>query len=92
MEMPQSGERIQGRENMRAMQEAYPNPPRARLRRVVGASDVWVTEATSDYGSGGVWHMADIIEFRDGKIAKETRYYAEPFAPPEWRAQWVEPT
>jgi hypothetical protein len=24
--------------------------------------------------------LADIIEFRDGKILKETRYYAEPFA------------
>ena len=26
MEMPQSGERIRGRENMRAFQEAYPTP------------------------------------------------------------------
>ena len=26
MEMPQSGERIRGRDNMRAFQEAYPNP------------------------------------------------------------------
>jgi hypothetical protein len=32
-----------------------------------------------------------LIEFRDGKIWKETRYYAEPFDPPPWRAQWVEP-
>jgi hypothetical protein len=35
MEMPQSGERIRGRENMRAFQEAYPTPPTIRLRRVV---------------------------------------------------------
>jgi predicted Zn-dependent protease len=27
MEMPQSGERIRGRDNMRAFQDAYPNPP-----------------------------------------------------------------
>src|ERR687890_717856 len=27
MEMPQSGERIRGRDAMRAFQEAYPNPP-----------------------------------------------------------------
>ena len=27
MEMPQSGERIRGREKMREFQEAYPNPP-----------------------------------------------------------------
>jgi hypothetical protein len=42
MEMPQSGERIRGRDNMRAFQEAYPNPPtitpapNGRVRRGVG--------------------------------------------------------
>ena len=37
MEMPQSGERIRGRERMRAFQEAYPTarPPTIRLRRVL---------------------------------------------------------
>ena len=25
------------------------------------------------------------------RIARETRYYAEPFPAPEWRAQWAEP-
>ena len=39
MEMPQSGERFRGRENMRAFQEAYPTyrgetpPPSIRLHR-----------------------------------------------------------
>ena len=90
MEMPQSGERIRGRENMRAFQEAYPNPPTISPRRVVGAGDVWVVEARSDY-SGDIFHVALIVEFRDGKIWRETRYYAAPFPPPDWRAQWVEP-
>jgi len=31
-----------------------------------------------------------IIELRDGKMWRDTRYYAEPFEAPEWRAQWVE--
>jgi hypothetical protein len=31
-----------------------------------------------------------IVEFRDGKIWRDTRYYAQPFEAPEWRAQWVE--
>ena len=38
MEMPQSGERIRGRETMREFQQtfaSYSNPPSARLRRVV---------------------------------------------------------
>jgi hypothetical protein len=92
MEMPQSGERIRGRDNMRAMQEAFPNPPDARLRRIIGSGEVWVLEATSDYGSGGVYLVTDIIEFRGGKIAKETRYYSEPFEAPDWRAPWAERT
>jgi hypothetical protein len=35
---------------MRAFQEAYPNPPSIRPRRVVGSGEVWVVEARSDYG------------------------------------------
>src|ERR687895_2975976 len=35
MEMPQSGERIRGREKMGEFQGAYPAPPSMRLRRVV---------------------------------------------------------
>jgi hypothetical protein len=32
-----------------------------------------------------------IVEFRDGKIWRDARYYAEPFEPPAWRSPWVEP-
>jgi len=90
VEFPQSGERM-NRDNLRAMQEAYPGgPPIIRLRRLVGAGDVWVAETVGRYGGGTVVQCVAIIEFRDGKIWKETRYYAEPFEAPEWRAQWVE--
>jgi hypothetical protein len=41
------------------------------------------------YADGKLYHGTNIIEFRDGKIWKETRYYAEPFEAPAWRAQWV---
>jgi hypothetical protein len=68
MEMPQSGERIRGREAMRAFQEAYPNPPSIQPRRVVGSGDVWVVEARSDYG-GQIFNVAMIVEFRDGRRA-----------------------
>jgi hypothetical protein len=71
--------------------EAYPNPPTIQPRRVVGSGDVWVIEARSDYGDGQIFNVAMIVEFRDGKIWRDTRYYAEPFEAPAWRAQWVEP-
>jgi ketosteroid isomerase-like protein len=90
IDMPQSGERIHGRDNMKAMQDAYPGPPTIAIRRIVGSGDVWVVEGRSDY-SGRIYNVANIIEFRDGKIIRETRYYADPFVAPAWRAQWVEP-
>ena len=93
MEMPQSGERIKGRENMRPFQEAYPdhsNPPSIRIRRVLVRDRLWVAEAVADYGSEQVFHGAAILELKDGKMWRDTRYYAEPFEAPEWRAHLVE--
>jgi hypothetical protein len=93
MEMPQSGERIRGRENMRAFQVAYPdhsNPPSIRIGRVLVRDGLWVAESVADYGGERVFHGAAILELKDGKIWRDTRYYAEPFEAPEWRAQWVE--
>jgi hypothetical protein len=90
MEMPQSGERIRGRDKMRAMQEAFPKPPIGTLRRVIGGGDVWVAEGENDYGDD-VWQWVIVVELKDGKILRETRYYGQPFPAPEWRAAWVEP-
>jgi SnoaL-like protein len=91
-EMPQSGERIRGRDNMRAMQRAFPpdRTPTFRVRRITGSGDVWTVEAVGDYG-GEIFLVVCVFEFSDGKIARETRYYPQPFEAPEWRAQWVEP-
>jgi ketosteroid isomerase-like protein len=90
-DMPQSGERIRGRDNMRAMQRAFPpdRAPTFQVRRITGGGDVWTVEAVGDYG-GEIYLVVVIIEFRDGKIFRETRYYPQPFEAPEWRAQWVE--
>ena len=90
MEMPQSGESIRGRENMRSFQEAYPTPPTIQLRRVLVRDGLWVVEGINDYGGGQVFDVVLLIELRDGKMWRDRRYYAEPFEAPEWRAQWVE--
>jgi hypothetical protein len=74
---------------MREFQEAYPNPPSMQLRRVLVRDELWVAELVSDYGEQ-VYDVALIIELRDGKMWRDTRYYAEPFEAPEWRAQWIE--
>src|ERR687893_1461297 len=85
MEMPQSGERIRGRERMREFQGAYPAPPSMRLRRLVVRQGLWVAEVVSDYGDGRLFHYVSIVELKDGKMWRDTRYYAEPFEAPEWR-------
>ena len=94
MEMPQSGERFRGRENMRALQRARGNhaiPPRSlKLRRVLVKEGLWVAEAVIDYGDGRVFDVVLILELRDGKMWRDRWYFAEPFEAPEWRAQWVE--
>ena len=91
MEMPQSGERFSGRENMRALQEAYPTPPWSlQLRRVLVKEGLWVVEGVIDYGEGQVYNVVLIFELRDGKMWRDRWYFAEPFEAPEWRAQWVE--
>ena len=94
MEMPQSGERFRGRENMRAIQRArgnQANPPRyLQLRRVLVKEGPWVVEAVIDYGAGRVFDVVLILELRDGKMWRDRWYFAEPFEAPEWRSQWVE--
>ena len=53
MEMPQSGERIRGRENMRRFHKAYPGGgPTIRVRRVRVREGLWVVEGVNDYGGG----------------------------------------
>jgi ketosteroid isomerase-like protein len=91
MEWPQSGERIIGGDNRRGVYHAFPNLPTITPRRMTGDDDLVVAEATLDYGEGAVYQCVFIFELRDGKIAKETAYWAQPFPAPEWRAGWVEP-
>ena len=90
MEMPQSGERIRGRENMRAFQAAFGQAaPAMKQRRVLVREGLWVVEVVSDYG-GRLFHYVSVVELKDGKMWRDTRYYAEPFEASEWRAKWVE--
>jgi ketosteroid isomerase-like protein len=90
MEWPQSGERIRGDKNRREIYSRFPSLPRVTPRRVTGSADLWVLEATLDYGDGDPYQAIFILEMRDGLIAKETAYWSKPFPAPEWRAAWVE--
>ncbi len=89
MDWPQSRERVRGAENRRAIYQAFPQLPTITPNRMLSAGDIVTAEATLDY-DGPKYETIFIFEFRDGKIAKETAYWSEPFEAPEWRAEWVE--
>jgi hypothetical protein len=89
LELPQSGERIRGHDNLRAFRDAFPDPPTIQPRRLIGAGDLWVVEAIRTDASGRLYVVA-AIEFRDGRIWRDTRWFGNPLEAPAWRAQWAE--
>jgi hypothetical protein len=89
LEYQQSGERISGRHNIQASRAAQPNAKRFTVRRITGAGDLWVTEFVLTY-DGRPSFTVSVMEFLDGKVARETQYFADPFEPGPSRAAWVE--
>ena len=91
MEWPQSGERLRGRQKMKAFQEsnAGSRPPRWP-RRVLVREGLWVVEGSVDYGGGREGNFVLILELREGRVFKETRYYADRLEAKEELAEWFE--
>src|SRR5580658_9407013 len=89
LDYPQSGERIRGRRNIQESRHVQPNKKRFTVRRIVGSGDLWVTEFVLSY-DGKPSYTVSIMEFRDGLVAHETQYFADPFAPGPSRAHLVE--
>jgi hypothetical protein len=90
LEFPQGGERLVGLANIRAMREGYPSPLSLATQRIRGSGELWVAEHIITYDGTKPMNAVNIMEFRDGKVARETIYFGEPWEPPAWRAQWVE--
>jgi ketosteroid isomerase-like protein len=90
-EWPQSGERIVGRDNAIAINQNFPGGlPTMRFRRTLADGDLAVLELELTYADGSRYLGMSVLELRDGKVVKETDYFAQPFQAPQWRAQWVE--
>ena len=89
LEYPQSGERIRGRQNIQASRLAQPNAKRFTVRRIVGHGNLWVTEFVLAY-DGRPSYSVSIMEFLDGKVARETQYFADSFEPGPSRGHLVE--
>jgi ketosteroid isomerase-like protein len=89
LEYPQSGELTRGRSNIQNQRASQPSKKRFTIRRIIGSGDLWVTEFILTY-DGKPSYTVSIMEFRDGRVARETQYFADPFVAPAFRAQWVE--
>ncbi len=89
LEYPQSGERTRGRRNIQGQRASQPNKKRFTTRRIIGGGDLWVTEFVLTY-DGKPSYTVSIMEFKGDKVWRETQYFADPFAAPASRAQWVE--
>ncbi len=98
-EYPQSGERIRGKDNRRALIENYPggtpreastSTPSAKAPVIIGAGDQFAVAGEITYPNGETWHAVSLIELRDGKINRITSYFGAPFEAPAWRAPYVE--
>ena len=92
-EWPQSGERLRKEASMRlaaSYGDMSGTSPKFTYRRMLGGGDLFVVEGTVDYGDGVPVSYVGIGEVRDGKVAKMTEYFANPFEAPAWRADFVE--
>jgi hypothetical protein len=92
-EWPQSGERLTKAASMRMgemYQEKSGTNPKFTYKRMLGGGDIFVVEGTIDYGDGIPVSYVGMGEVRDGKVAKMTEYFANPFEAPAWRADFVE--
>lgn len=83
IEFPQSGERIVGDLNRRAVYSSFPGRP--TVTRIVTGGHLAVAEATVYYGDSVEWRAVFICECRSGKIEKVTAYWAKPFEAAESR-------
>jgi hypothetical protein len=59
------------------------------VRRIVCTGDLWVTEFILAY-DGQPSYCVSVMELSEGKAARETQYFGDPFEPGPSRAQWVE--
>ncbi len=59
--------------------------------QVADTGDLVTLEGSGRWPDGKIYHWVQILEYRDRLVWRETQYFAEPFAAPEWRAEFTEP-
>ena len=65
--------------------DRYLMTPAYTIVRVAGAGDLWLAEARVRYRDGSEWCLAKALELRDGRVRRETDYWAKVEERPGWR-------
>ena len=90
LDYPQSGERFHGRTTIAEQRGAHPADRHFTVLRIVGGSDVWVSECIITYDNAPTYSVS-IMEFTDGEVVHETQYFGDSFATPAWRKALAQP-
>ena len=80
LDFPQTGERLAGRDVVRAFEEGHGAGGTFELTRLTGQGNVWVAEGLMR-SVEGVMHVVSISELRDGHVAHSIDYFASPLPP-----------
>ena len=87
---PQSREKMRGPDNFVSVNQYYPGNHKIELIHIGEANSKVFTTVWIEADTGQKTFANSYFELKDGKILSAEEYWAEPYAAPEWRKQWVE--
>jgi hypothetical protein len=80
VDFPQTGERLSGRDVVRAFEESHDTGGSFELTGLVGDGDVWTAQGVMGTGEQAT-HVVSINELRNGCVVHSIDYFAGPLPP-----------
>jgi hypothetical protein len=80
VDFPQTGERLSGRDVVRAFEESHDAGGSFELTGLVGDGDVWTAQGVMRTGEQATY-VVSINELRNGRVVRSIDYFAGPIPP-----------
>lgn len=80
VDFPQTGERLSGRDLVRAFEETQAGGGSFELSSLVGAGDLWTMQGVMRSTEGATF-VVSISELRNGRVVRSIDYFAGPLPP-----------
>ncbi len=87
---PQSREKMIGVKSFIDVNRYYPGNHKIEIIHSFEVENKVLTTVWIEADTGQKTFANSIFEIQNGKILKVEEYWAEPYAAPEWRKQWVQ--